>query len=87
MKMLEDVFFIAPFLVPSSHETFVKENRRFGGGEAIAESTRSTSKAGKTNAASTALSVAEFLDLRLTCSLARGLEITRLRRARRSELV
>ena len=30
--MIEDSVFIAPFLGSSSHETFVKENRRFWGG-------------------------------------------------------
>ena len=30
--MFEDAFFIASFLVSSSHEMFVKEYRRFGGG-------------------------------------------------------
>ena len=36
--MIEDSVFIALFLGSSSHETFVKENRRFWGGLSIAES-------------------------------------------------
>ena len=33
MKIFEDVFFMAPFLVSTtSHEMFVKENRKFWGG-------------------------------------------------------
>ena len=32
MNMCEDGFFIASFLASTSHETFVKEYRRFGGG-------------------------------------------------------
>ena len=35
MEMFEDAFFIAPFLVSSSHGTFVAENRRFGGGSIV----------------------------------------------------
>ena len=32
MKMFEDAFFIAPFLVSSGHEMFVQENRSFFAG-------------------------------------------------------
>ena len=35
---MDTFFYIASFLVSSSHETFVKDNRRFFGGGTIAES-------------------------------------------------